>query len=130
MITNRDLDVIGLHTVSASAAPMPEVPDVHAVPPSPDGTDDYELVRDAPTAHDGWSLRCRRHDRVVWSMPLAPRGAAPGVRPTVAQAVGVRVLDELGVFVSGWNQLDDGADQDDAWRFVARRPRRASSLPV
>lgn len=122
MITNRDLDVIGLRDVPASPAPLRELP------AGPDGSDEFELVRDAPTPAGGWSLRCRRGERVVWSMPLAPRGAAPGVRPAVAQAVGVRVLGELGVFVSGWNQLDDGTERDDAWRFVARRPRRASAL--
>lgn len=123
MITNRDLDAIG-------APPAAPVPDARAAPQPPHGSDDYELVRDAATVRGGWSLRCRRGARVVWSMPLAPRGAAPGVRPTVAQAVAVRVLGELGVFVSGWNQLDDGADRDDARSFVARRPRRASALSV
>ncbi|GAA4776025.1 hypothetical protein GCM10023200_05880 [Actinomycetospora chlora] len=121
MITNRDLDVIG---------PLAAVPGPRAAAPQVDtgGADEFELLRDAPTAHAGWSLRCRREARVVWSMPLAPRGAAPGVRPGIAQAVAVRVLSELGVFVSGWNQLDDGTESDDAWRFVARRPRHASAL--
>jgi hypothetical protein len=128
MITNRDLDVIG-----PLAAPVPRP---RVAPPLDDtgGSDVFELLRDAATTHAGWSLRCRRGARVVWSMPLAPRGAAPGVRPGIAQAVAVRVLSELGVFVSGWNQLDDPDDptagRDDAWRFVARRPRGASALPV
>ncbi|MHC1563356.1 hypothetical protein ACR9E3_30745 [Actinomycetospora sp. C-140] len=126
MITNRDLDVIGLRglTPPAAAAPSPRS--------APDEADTYELVRDVPTLHGGWSLRCRHAGRVAWSMPLASRGAAPGVRPGVAQAVAVRVLSELGVFVSGWNQLDDGDDGslDDAWRFVARRPRGADAVPV
>jgi hypothetical protein len=136
MITNRDLDVIGQRDVPAAPAAIPE-PRVVAPPfDRAQGADEFELVRDAPTSHGGWSLRCRRGDRVVWSMPLAPRGAAPGVRPAVAQAVGVRVLGEFGVFVSGWNQLPDiGGDpdptaHDDAWRFVARRPRGASVLPA
>jgi hypothetical protein len=130
MITNRDLDVIG-----PLDAPAP-IPGPRVVPALGEvgGRDEFELLRDAPTAQGGWSLRCRRETRVVWSMPLAPRGAAPGARPGIAQAVAVRVLSELGVFVSGWNQLDDPddptADRDDAWRFVARRPRGASALPV
>ncbi len=86
------------------------------------------LVREGPAPLEGWSLHCRREGRVVRSIPLAPRGAAPRVRPAVAQAVAVRVLAERGVFVSGWNQADDEAR--DVVRFVARRPRGADALPA
>jgi hypothetical protein len=122
VITRRDLDLItsgalGLPPVGAAGAP--------AATTSPTATE-YVLVRDDPPSAEGWSLQCRRDDRVVRSIPLAPRGAAPRVRPAVAQAVAVRVLAERGVFVSGWNQADDGAG--DAVRFVARRPHGADAL--
>ncbi|MFC5142737.1 hypothetical protein ACFPK1_31230 [Actinomycetospora rhizophila] len=118
MITNRDLDVIGLRDVAGLAAPARTT-----------SSDDisYELLREVPPSRDGWSLLCRRGDRVSWSMPLAPRGAAPRVRPAVAQAVAVRVLTEQGVFVSGWNHVTDDLEGE---HFVARRPQGAPVLPV
>jgi hypothetical protein len=134
MITNRELDAIGPRGsapyAEPAAPPAPGREPYVVVPPARGESDEYELVRDAPSPRGSWALRCRRTGRTAWSMPLAPRGAAPGVRPAVAQAVAVRVLGELGVFVSGWNQLDDDAPGhvDDAWRFVARRPRAASAL--
>lgn len=126
MITNRDLDVIGLRDLSGSDAPGPG----RAATVAEDVT--YELVREVPPSRDGWSLLCRRGGRVSWSMPLAPRGAAPRVRPAVAQAVAVRVLTEQGVFVSGWNQVParDAAGSEHDERFVARRPHVPSALPV
>src|SRR4051812_44700536 len=102
MITNRDLDVIGLRDLAAAAPPAPD-PRV-VVPPV--AVTEYELVREPLAYAEGWSLLCRRGGRVAWSIPLAPRGAAPRVRPAVAQAVAVRVLSEQGVFVSGWNHVD------------------------
>jgi len=123
MITNRDLDVIGLRDLAAGAPPAAD-PRV-VVPPAT--TTEYELVSEPLTHSEGWSLLCRRGGRVTWSIPLAPRGAAPRVRPAVAQAVAVRVLSEQGVFVSGWNQVDDGDDADgEARRFAARLPHGAS----
>ncbi|MDD7963940.1 hypothetical protein [Actinomycetospora lemnae] len=118
MITNRDLDVIGLPSLPAPASPRDEDAAV------------FELVREAPPYRDGWVLLCRRGGRVTWSMPLAPRGAAPRVRPAVAQAVAVRVLDEQGVFVSGWNQVGPADPGDDTPHFVARRPLGTTALPV
>jgi hypothetical protein len=112
MITNRELDVIGLG-LGAPAPPAPETPAA------------YELVRSGPPHAEGWTLQCRRAGQITWTLPLAPRGAAPRVRPAVAQAVAVRVLTEQGVFVSGWNLADD-----DGPRFVARTPRGASAVPV
>ncbi|GAA4920292.1 hypothetical protein EV188_10260 [Actinomycetospora succinea] len=120
MITNRDLDVIGLRDLDGFAAP--------ARTASPDEVT-YELLREVPPSRDGWSLLCRRNGRVSWSMPLAPRGAAPRVRPAVAQAVAVRVLTEQGVFVSGWNHVAGTDDVTDE-HFVARRPHAAPILPV
>ncbi|HSK60116.1 MAG TPA: hypothetical protein VK935_13805 [Actinomycetospora sp.] len=124
MITRRDLDLItsgalGLPAAGAGGTPQPTT--------SPAATE-YVLVREDPPSAEGWSLQCRRGGRVVRSIPLAPRGAAPRVRPAVAQAVAVRVLAERGVFVSGWNQTSDGAG--DVVRFVARRPHGADALPV
>lgn len=128
MITNRDLDVIGLRDLAVAAPPAG---DPRAdVPPATDGSAEYELVREPVSYAEGWSLLCRRGGRVVWSIPLAPRGAAPLVRPAVARAVAVRVLSEQGVFVSGWNHLDDGGDDADFRRFVARLLHGASALPV
>lgn len=121
MITNRDLDVIGFRDLTGVTDPAP--PRAWAE----DGVS-YELLREAPPSRDGWSLLCRRAGRVAWSMPLAPRGAAPRVRPAVAQAVAVRVLTEQGVFVSGWNHVA-GTDLADE-HFVARRPQGAPALPV
>ncbi|MDD7938385.1 hypothetical protein PHK61_08130 [Actinomycetospora lutea] len=118
MITNRDLDVIGVRDLGDLAAPAR---------PAPLDEITYELLCEVPPSRDGWSLLCRRAGRIAWSMPLAPRGAAPRVRPAVAQAVAVRVLTEQGVFVSGWNHVPD--DQDGA-HFVARRPQTAPVLPV
>lgn len=123
MITNRDLDVIGLRALTGLDAPAPSRSDL------PDEDVGYELLREVPPSRDGWSLLCRRGGRVSWSMPLAPRGAAPRVRPAVAQAVAVRVLTEQGVFVSGWNQLADPDLAHDE-HFVARRPHAAPILPV
>ncbi|MEJ2885108.1 hypothetical protein [Actinomycetospora aeridis] len=123
MITNRDLDVIGLRDLTGITDPAP------ARPPSAGDGVSYELFREVPPSRDGWSLLCRRAGRVAWSMPLAPRGAAPRVRPSVAQAVAVRVLTEQGVFVSGWNHLD-GTDPATDEHFVARRPHGATALPV
>jgi len=128
MITNRDLDVIGLRDLAAAAPPARE-PRVVA-PPRPDAAAEYELVREPLTYAEGWALVCRRGGRVAWSIPLAPRGAAPRVRPTVAQAVAVRVLAEQGVFVSGWNHVDDGDQDGEFRRFAARLPHGASALPV
>ena len=125
MITNRDLDVIGLRDLGDLAG--------LAAPARSAGIDEvtYELLREVPPSRDGWSLLCRRGGRVSWSMPLAPRGAAPRVRPAVAQAVAVRVLTEQGVFVSGWNHVpDDRADDQAGEHFVARRPHAAPVLPV
>ena len=121
MITNRDLDVIGLRDFTGLDAPAPArgatfVEDVT-----------YELLREVPPSRDGWSLLCRRGGRLSWSMPLAPRGAAPRVSPAVAQAVAVRVLTEQGVFVSGWNHVTDDLEGE---HFVARRPQGAPVLPV
>ena len=124
MITNRDLDVIGLRDLTAAAPPAAD-PRV-VVPPV--AVPEYELVSEPIAYAEGWSLVCRRGGRVAWSIPLAPRGAAPRVRPAVAQAVAVRVLSEQGVFVSGWNQIDDGDDTDGYRRFVARLPHGASVL--
>lgn len=122
MITNRELDVIGIRQAAGDVAGQ-------AVAPRRTLVDEvaFELLRDVPPSRDGWSLLCRRAGRVAWSMPLAPRGAAPGVRPAVAQAVAVRVLTEQGVFVSGWNHVADGLDGE---HFVARRPQEAPVLPV
>ncbi|PVZ15046.1 hypothetical protein [Actinomycetospora cinnamomea] len=113
MITNRDLDLIapGVIATPASDAPI-----------------EYVLVREELPAPEGWSLQCVRRGRVAAAIPLAPRGAAPRVRAAVAQAVAVRVLAERGVFVSGWNQLDDGPPA--AARFLARCPRGVDALPV
>jgi hypothetical protein len=113
VITNRDLDLIAPGVVAA---------------PAPAADIEYVLVREELPAPEGWSLQCLRGGRVAVAIPLAPRGAAPRVRPAVAQAVAVRVLGERGVFVSGWNQLDDGPVE--ATRFRARRPRGADALPV
>jgi hypothetical protein len=125
MITNRELDVIGLG-LAAPAAPARE-PDLQiAAPPAPDAPAEYDLVCAGPPYAEGWTLRCRRAGRVAWTLPLAPRGAAPRVRPAVAQAVAVRVLTEQGVFVSGWNLADD----DGGPRFVARTPHRVSAVPA
>ncbi|GAA4735089.1 hypothetical protein [Actinomycetospora chibensis] len=123
MITNRDLDVIGLRDLAVAApAPDPRV----VVPPV--AVSEYELVSEPLTYAEGWSLLCRRGGRVAWSIPLAPRGAAPRVRPAVAQAVAVRVLSEQGVFVSGWNHIDGGDGTDgETRRFVARLPHGASA---
>lgn len=119
MITNRELDLIGLRD--------PIDPDVTG--PSADEVA-YELVREAPPDRDGWTLRCRRGPRVAWSMPLAPRGAAPRARPAVAQAVAVRVLTEQGVSVRGWSPVADPVEPAHTTEhFVARRPRGAA-LPV
>jgi hypothetical protein len=120
VITRRDLDLItsgALGLPAARAAGTPAATTSAAA--------EYVLVREDPPSAEGWSLQCRRGGRVVRSIPLAPRGAAPRVRPAVAQAVAVRVLAERGVFVSGWNQADDGAD---VVRFVARRPHGADAL--
>ena len=114
MITRRDLDLISSSTLDRPAAVA--------------AATEYVLVRENPPAAEGWSLQCRRGGRVVRTIPLAPRGAAPRVRPAVAQAVAVRVLTEHGVFVSGWNQADDG--DRDVVRFVARRPHGADALLV
>lgn len=115
MITRRDLDLITSSTLDpAGTAASADI--------------EYVLVREGPPPLEGWSLHCRREGRVVRSIPLAPRGAAPRVRPAVAQAVAVRVLAERGVFVSGWNQADDG--DRDVVRFVARRPHGADALLV
>ncbi|MDD7916326.1 hypothetical protein [Actinomycetospora callitridis] len=124
MITNRDLDVIGLRDLAAAAPPTAD-PRV-VVPPV--AATEYELVSEPLAYAEGWSLVCRRGGRVAWSIPLAPRGAAPRVRPAVAQAVAVRVLSEQGVFVSGWNHMDDGDDTDGYRRFAARLPHGASVL--
>jgi len=127
MITNRDLDVIGLRDLTGLDAPAPS----RTATLADDVT--YELLREVPPSRDGWSLLCRRGGRVSWAMPLAPRGAAPRARPAVAQAVAVRVLTEQGVFVSGWNHVaadDRGADPDHDEHFVARRPHGAPVLPV
>jgi len=112
VITRRDLDLIA--PVAPTSTPATQT--------------EYVLVLEGPPSAQGWSLHCHRGGRVDAAIPLAPRGAAPGVRPTVAQAVAVRVLTERGVFVSGWNQVDDGP-RDEA-RFVARRPHGADALPV
>jgi hypothetical protein len=126
VITRRDLDLI-----TSSTLDLPAIGAVGAGPPaattSPAATE-FVLVREGPPPLEGWSLHCRRGGRVLRSIPLAPRGAAPRVRPAVAQAVAVRVLAERGVFVSGWNQADDGVR--DVVRFVARRPHGADALPV
>jgi hypothetical protein len=125
MITNRDLDVIGLRDLPVAAPPAAD-PRV-VVPPA--AVTEYELVSEPIAYAEGWSLLCRRGGRVAWSIPLAPRGAAPRVRPAVAQAVAVRVLSEQGVFVSGWNHVDDGDDADgEVRRFAARLPHGASVL--
>jgi hypothetical protein len=126
VITRRDLDLItsstlDLPAVGAAGAGHPATATFLA-------DTEYVLVREGPPPLEGWSLHCRREGRVVQSVPLAPRGAAPRVRPAVAQAVAVRVLAERGVFVSGWNQADD--EVRDVVRFVARRPRGAGALPV
>ena len=125
MITRRDLDLITSSTLDLPAvgAAGTERP---AATTGPADTE-YVLVREGPPPLEGWSLHCRRGGRVVQSIPLAPRGAAPRVRPAVAQAVAVRVLAEHGVFVSGWNQADEARD---VVRFVARRPRGTDALPV
>jgi hypothetical protein len=121
VITRRDLDLI---TSGALGLPAARAAGAPAATTSAAATE-YVLVREDPPSAEGWSLQCRRDGRVVRSIPLAPRGAAPRVRPAVAQAVAVRVLAERGVFVSGWNQADDGAD---VVRFVARRPHGADAL--
>ena len=125
MITNRDLDVIGLRDLAVAAPPAPDPRVVVA----PVAVTEYELVSEPLAYAEGWSLLCRRGGRVAWSIPLAPRGAAPRVRPAVAQAVAVRVLSEQGVFVSGWNHIDDGDGTDgETRRFAARLPHGASVL--
>jgi hypothetical protein len=126
VITRRDLDLITSSTLDLPAAGAAAVRRPAATTPLADT--EYVLVREGPPPLEGWSLHCRRGDRVVQAIPLAPRGAAPRVRPAVAQAVAVRVLAERGVFVSGWNQADD--EPRDVVRFVARRPRGADALPV
>mgnify|MGYP001506750743 CR=1 FL=1 len=55
VITNRDLDVIGLRDVAGLAAPARTT-----------SSDDisYELLREVPPSRDGWSLLCRRGGRL------------------------------------------------------------------
>lgn len=130
MITNRDLDLMGPWTldVPAPVEPRPGPGGPGAPVPTPSApVDEYVLVREGPP-DEGWALQCLREGRVTVSTPLAPRGAAPRVRPAVAQAVAVRVLTERGVFVSGWNQVTTGPLE--LVRFVARRPVGADALPA
>jgi hypothetical protein len=55
------------------------------------------------TGGAGWVLECWGQCLRGWVEPLAGRGAAPAVRPRIAQAVAVRVLGERGVEVRGWH---------------------------
>lgn len=133
MITNRELDLIdavlvpqGPVAVSASvpttragsggagrrlgrsaSAPAAAVADDRP----DDEPDEYVLLFDEVAAA-GWSLQCRHRGRTAWTLPLAPRGAAPRTTTRTAQAVAVRVLSGLGVFVSGWNAVGAAADDD------------------
>lgn len=79
----------------------------------------------------GWTLLTRRHTGPLpgWSTPLAPHGAGPRVSRRVAQAVGVRVLHELGVEVTGWTPAP-GPAGDAGTDVVARTlPRAAPRRP-
>jgi hypothetical protein len=51
----------------------------------------------------GWMLLALHGQRRHWSMPLLSRGAAMTAPPRVAQAVAVRVLNDLGVHVRAWH---------------------------
>jgi hypothetical protein len=59
---------------------------------------------------EGWMLLALRGQRQQWSMSLVGRGAAIMAPPRVAQAVAVRVLNDMGVHVRAWRG-DGGADQ-------------------
>jgi hypothetical protein len=52
---------------------------------------------------EGWMLLALRGQRQHWSMPLLSRGAATTAPPRVAQAVALRVLNDLGVHVRAWH---------------------------
>jgi hypothetical protein len=52
---------------------------------------------------EGWMLLALRGQRQHWSMPLLSRGAATTAPPRVAQAVAVRVLNDLGIHVRAWH---------------------------
>jgi hypothetical protein len=86
---------------------------------------------------EGWMLLAVHGQRWHWSMPLAGRGAATTAPPRVAQAVAVRVLNDLGVQVRAWH----GAGRADQSLYRAeleappepgpapvRRPRRGATL--
>ena len=61
-------------------------------------------------AQGGWMLLALHGQRQRWSMPLFSRGAAIAAPPRVAQAVAVRVLNDLGVHVRAWHAAGS-ADQ-------------------
>jgi hypothetical protein len=77
----------------------------------------------------GWMLLALDGQRRHWSMPLLSRGAAVTAPPRVAQAVAVRVLTELGVYVRAWHGA--GSADEDMYRAELKAtpepaPRRSA----
>ena len=77
---------------------------------------------------EGWMLLAVHGQRWHWSMPLAGRGAATTAPPRVAQAVAVRVLDDLGVQVRAWH--GSGRADQPLYRAELEAPPEPGPAPV
>jgi hypothetical protein len=75
---------------------------------------------------EGWMLLALRGQRQHWSTPLLSRGAATTAPPRVAQAVAVRVLNDLGIHVQAWH----GAGSADQPMYRAEREAPPKPRPT
>jgi hypothetical protein len=76
----------------------------------------------------GWMLLALHGQRQHWSMPLLSRGAAITAPPRVAQAVAVRVLNDLGVHVRAWHAA--GSADQPKYRAELEAPPEPRRTPV
>lgn len=88
-----------------TSAVYPALGDVQVLPEIDEATDVPVTTYTLTHTGSGWVLLTRR--RSGWATPLAAHGAGSHASLRVAQAVGVRVLHELGVEVTSWCPTDD-----------------------
>jgi hypothetical protein len=95
-----------------------------------DGLTAATLEGSAPASRQagGWMLLALHGQRRYWSMPLLGRGAAITAPARVAQAVAVRVLNDLGVHVHAWH--DGGSADRPVYRAELEAPPEPAPTPV
>jgi hypothetical protein len=82
----------------------------------------------ASSATGGWMLLALHGQRRHWSTPLLSRGAATTAPPRVAQAVAVRVLNDLGIHVQAWHGA--GSADQPMYRAELEAPPKPRPTPA